>query len=62
MPRIHVTIPEDMTVCHIDLPRESSLVASLFRLPRTEVPMMIMQKPKVTKPELGESRGQLRLK
>lgn len=52
-------IPEAITMLQELNPRDSSLVASLLRFPRMETPTMIMMIPKVTKPEEGDSRGQL---
>ena len=61
-PRMITTIPDDMTIRQNASPRDTSLVASLFKLPRMDTPSMIMATPRVTKPELGLSRGQLRTK
>lgn len=61
-PRTITTIPDDMTIRQKARPSDSSLVASLFRLPRMETPRMIMATPSVTKPELRLRRGQLRTK
>ena len=58
-PRMLTTMPEAMTRRQKVAPRDPSEVACLFRLPRMETPMMIMIMPRVTKPWLGESRGQL---
>lgn len=59
-PRIVMTMPEEMTICQKEWPRTCSLVAALLRLPRMETPRIIMATPRVTKPELGLRRGQLR--
>ncbi len=56
---IQARIPEAMTMRQKGVPRESSDVADLLRLPRIVTPITIIRTPRVTKPELGESRGQL---
>ena len=61
-PKTMTTIPEDMTIRQKARPSDSWLVASLFRCPRMDTPRMIIATPSVTKPELGLSRGQLRMK
>lgn len=58
-PKMDTIIPEAITMLQELNPRDSSLVASLLRFPRMETPTMIMMIPKVTKPEEGDSRGQL---
>lgn len=60
VPRITTRIPDEITICQNDLPRDFSLVASLFRLPRMETPTTIMVIPNVTKPDDGEKSGQFR--
>lgn len=52
-------IPEEMTMRQKEGPREVCEVASLLRLPRMETPRMSIRVPRVTKPEVGERRGQL---
>jgi len=59
-PKILVRTPDEMTIRQKEVPRESWLVASLFRFPRIDTPRMIMRTPRVTKPELGDKSGQLR--
>ena len=58
-PMIETTIPLAMTSCQIVVPRDSSDVAVLLRLPRTETPRIIITTPRVMKPEVGQKRGQL---
>lgn len=58
-PRITTRMPEEITICQKDIPRDSWLVASLLRFPRIKTPSMIIVKPRVTKPDEGENSGQL---
>lgn len=59
-PRITTRIPDDITICQNDLPKDFSLVASLFKFPRIETPTTIIVIPRVTKPDDGEKSGQFR--
>ena len=61
-PIIKVRIPPAMTICQKESPRDSRLVADLFRLPRIKIPRTIIEKASVTKPDARENRGQLREK
>lgn len=61
-PMMQVKIPDAMTICQKERPRTPWLVAVLFRLPRIETPTTIKKKPRVKKPEVILSKGQLREK
>jgi hypothetical protein len=54
--------PEAMTMRHNGNPRLWTLVALLFRLPRTLKPRISIAVPRNTKPWSGESNGQFRAK
>ena len=58
-PMMEMRMPAAMTRDQYDWPRDLSEVAVLLRLPRMETPRIIIRTPRVTKPEDGESRGQL---
>ena len=59
MPKILVRMPAEITQRHIGVPRDICDVASLFRLPRMDTPRVIIMRPRVTKPDVGDRRGQL---
>lgn len=57
-----VTIPDDITICQNERPRDSWLVAALLRLPSIETPTIIIKNPRVMKPEVKLRSGQFRSK
>lgn len=59
-PKIRARIPLLMTMRQNEVPKDFCDVASLFRFPRTDTPRIIIRTPSVTKPEVGERRGQFR--
>lgn len=57
-PKIELSIPPAITTLQSGRPRFATLVAVLFRLPRTFMPMMNIELPRKRKDEVGARSGQ----